>query len=78
MAASGTLLLVNVAAGQYLYTLTCIGPAGSATASVALRVDAPGRGGGGGGGGVVSPLMLAFLAAGLLLRAWREPPLEGV
>ena len=75
LAAIGTLLLTNVAAGQYLYTLTCMGPAGSTTASVALKVDAPGRSG---GGGIVSPLMLAILAAHLLLRARRELPVGGV
>jgi uncharacterized repeat protein (TIGR03803 family) len=67
--------LTNLAAGQYVYTLTCTGPGGSASASATLKVDAAGGGGsGGGGGGAFSWWMLAWLSCVAVLRfAGRVP-----
>lgn len=61
--------LMNLPAGQYVYTLTCTGPGGSASALATLKVDAAGGGGGGGsGGGALSWWMLVWLSALTFLR----------
>jgi uncharacterized repeat protein (TIGR03803 family) len=66
--------LANLAAGQYVYTLTCVGPGGSTSASATLKVDAAG-----GGGGALSWWMIVWLTTLTFLRfaATRSTHLNG-